>query len=139
MGQIIICHTVFIQYAVFTFLNILIYPSDQETEYGRFLAGLSAHLTLSVPEKLCNYFKFTNEKKEEITSSQTPGQSFLLTLEEMGVIGPSDVSSLETPLQENHLLQAVAKIHDYQSLDSTPHTDLPDEGDETCYILCCTC
>ncbi|PIK37096.1 hypothetical protein BSL78_26066 [Apostichopus japonicus] len=89
---------------------------DQETEYDRFLAGLSAHLTISITVKLCDNFEVTDKNKKTVTSSQNPGLSFLQTIDEMGIINPSDVSKLKTPLEEYHLVQAVAKIHEYQSL-----------------------
>ncbi|PIK47029.1 hypothetical protein BSL78_16119 [Apostichopus japonicus] len=89
---------------------------DQDTEYERFLAGLSAHLTFSITVKLCDNFQVTDENKNTVISSQNPGHSFLLKIDEMGIIYPSDVSKLETPLEEYSLLQAVAKIHEYQSL-----------------------
>ncbi|PIK59198.1 hypothetical protein BSL78_03895 [Apostichopus japonicus] len=87
-----------------------------ETSYGRFLAGLSSHLTLSLPRKLCDYFEFTNEKKKAVITSKTPGISFLLTLEDMGVINPLDVGKLLTPLKQYQLVQAVAKVQEYQTL-----------------------
>ncbi|XP_071849298.1 uncharacterized protein [Apostichopus japonicus] len=87
-----------------------------ETSYGRFLAGLSSHLTLSLPRKLCDYFEFTSEKKKAVITSQTPGISFLLTLEDMGGINPFDVGKLVTPLKQYQLVQAVAKVQEYQTL-----------------------
>ncbi|PIK60807.1 hypothetical protein BSL78_02288 [Apostichopus japonicus] len=88
---------------------------DQDTQYDRFLAGLSAHLTFSITVKLCDNFKVTDENKNTVFSSQNPGLSFLLTIDEMGIIN-HDVSKLETLLEEYRLVQAVAKIHEYQSL-----------------------
>ncbi|PIK60333.1 hypothetical protein BSL78_02702 [Apostichopus japonicus] len=73
---------------------------DQETEYDRFLGSLSAHLTISITEKLCENFKLTDGNKNTVISSQNPGLSFLLTIDEMGIINPSDVSKLETPLED---------------------------------------
>ena len=97
---------------------ILVYSafSDEETSYGRFLAGLSSHLILSLPGKLCDYFNFTDEKKEIVITSQTPGLSFLLALDEMGFINRSDVRKLEIPLKQHQQVQAVAKVQEYQSL-----------------------
>ncbi|PIK54120.1 hypothetical protein BSL78_08961 [Apostichopus japonicus] len=110
---------------------------DQETEYDRFLAGLSAHLTFSITVKLCDNFKVTNENKNTVISSQNPGLSFLLTIDKMGIINPSDVSKLETPLEEYRLLQAVAKIHEYQSLVLSDETMPRDEEIELCFLFPC--
>lgn len=90
--------------------------SGEETPYERFLAELSSHLTLSVPEKFCDYFQLTDEKKDKITSSQSPGLTFLTVLDEMGIIHQFDVSHLITPLREFQLVQAVARLEAYQSL-----------------------
>ncbi|PIK59203.1 hypothetical protein BSL78_03900 [Apostichopus japonicus] len=111
-----------------------------ETSYGRFLAVLSSHLLLSLPRKLCDYFKFTNEKKEAVITSQTPGISFLLTLEDMGVINPFDVGKLVTPLKQYQLVQAVAKVQEYQTLvDERSELKKPIhtlEGKQTLFIEC---
>ncbi|XP_071842526.1 uncharacterized protein [Apostichopus japonicus] len=109
---------------------------DQETEYDRFLAGLSAHLPFSITEKLCENFEVTDENKNTVISSQNPGLSFLLTIDEMGIINPSDVSKLETPLEEYRLLQAVAKIHEYQSLILSDKTKAQDEDKESLFLKC---
>ncbi|XP_071843344.1 uncharacterized protein [Apostichopus japonicus] len=109
---------------------------DQETEYDRFLAGLSAHLTFSITVKLCDNFEVTDENKNTVISSQNPGLSFLLTIYEMGIINPSDVSKLETPLEEYRLLQAVAKIHEYQSLVLSDETMPRDEDKESLFLKC---
>ncbi|XP_071843379.1 uncharacterized protein [Apostichopus japonicus] len=109
---------------------------DQETEYGKFLAGLSAHLTFSITVKLCDNFEVTDKNKNTVISSQNPGLSFLLTIDEMGIINPSDVSKLETPLEEYHLLQAVAKIHEYQSLALSDKTKAQDEDKESLFLKC---
>ncbi|PIK39752.1 hypothetical protein BSL78_23410 [Apostichopus japonicus] len=101
---------------------------DPETEYDRFLASLAAHLTMSITAKICDNFKVTDDNKKTVISSQNPGLSFLLKIDEMGIIHPSDVSKLETPLQEYRLLQAVAKIHEYQSLVLSDKTKPQDEG-----------
>ena len=95
--------------------NIVLY-SDKETSYERFLAGLASHLPLTLSGKFCDYFNFTDKKKEDVNISKTPGLSLLLTLEEMGLINPIDVSALETPLRQHQLVQAVAKMKEYQSL-----------------------
>ncbi|XP_071843349.1 uncharacterized protein [Apostichopus japonicus] len=109
---------------------------DQETEYDRFLAGLSAHLTFSITEKLCDNFEVTDENKNTVISSQNPGLSFLQTIDEMGIINPSDVSKLETPLEEYRLLQAVAKIHEYQSLVLYDEIKAQDEDKESLFLKC---
>ncbi|XP_071842497.1 uncharacterized protein [Apostichopus japonicus] len=109
---------------------------DQETEYDRFLAGLSAHLTFSITEKLCDNFEVTDKNKNTVISSQNPGLSFLLTIDEMGIINPSDVSKLETPLEEYRLLQAVAKIHGYQSLVLYDEIKAQDEDKESLFLNC---
>lgn len=87
----------------------------QVTTYGRFLANLSAHLTASSPADLCRYFYISDEKKDRIISSQDPGLSLLLALDETGIINPSEVENLEQPLSELKLVQAEAKLHEYQS------------------------
>ncbi|PIK39823.1 putative NACHT, LRR and PYD domains-containing protein 10-like [Apostichopus japonicus] len=109
---------------------------DQETAYDRFLAGLSAHLTFSITVKLCDNFKVTDENKNTVFSSQNPGLSFLLTIDEMGIINPSDVSKLETPLEEYRLVQAVAKIHEYQSLVLSDKIKAQDEDKESLFLKC---
>ncbi|PIK39685.1 hypothetical protein BSL78_23475 [Apostichopus japonicus] len=109
---------------------------DQETEYDRFLAGLSAHLTFSITVKLCDNFEVTDKNKKTVISSQNPGLSFLLTIDKMGIINPSDVSKLETPLEEYRLLQAVAKIHEYQSLALSDKTKAQDEDKESLFLKC---
>ncbi|XP_071843371.1 uncharacterized protein [Apostichopus japonicus] len=109
---------------------------DQETEYDRFLAGLSAHLTFSITVKLCDNFEVTDKNKNTVISSQNPGLSFLLTIDKMGIINPSDVSKLETPLEEYRLLQAVAKIHEYQSLALSDKTKAQDEDKESLFLKC---
>ncbi|XP_071843403.1 uncharacterized protein [Apostichopus japonicus] len=109
---------------------------DQETEYDRFLAGLSAHLTFSITVKLCDNFEVTDKNKKTVISSQNPGLSFLLTIDKMGIINPSDVSKLETPLEEYRLLQAVAKIHEYQSLVLYDEIKPQDEGKESLFLKC---
>ncbi|XP_071843341.1 uncharacterized protein [Apostichopus japonicus] len=109
---------------------------DQETEYDRFLAGLSAHLTFSITVELCDNFKVTDENKNTVISNQNPGLSFLLTIDEMGIINPSDVSKLETPLEEYHLLQAVAKIHEYQSLVLSDKTMPQVEDKDSLFLKC---
>ncbi|XP_071851439.1 uncharacterized protein [Apostichopus japonicus] len=107
---------------------------DQETEYDRFLAGVSAHLTFSITVKLCDNFEVTDKNKKTVISSQNPGLSFLQTIDEMGIINPSDVSKLKTTLEEYHLVQAVAKIHEYQSLVLSDETMPQDEGKENLFI-----
>ncbi|XP_071843397.1 uncharacterized protein [Apostichopus japonicus] len=109
---------------------------DQETEYDRFLAGLSAHLTFSITEKLCDNFEVTDENKNTVISSQNPGLSFLQTIDEMGIINPSDVSKLKSPLEEYRLLQAVAKIHEYQSLVLYDEIKAQDEDKESLFLKC---
>ncbi|WP_187788008.1 hypothetical protein, partial [Salmonella sp. S146_54837] len=112
----------------------------EETLYGRFLAGLSAHLTLSLPEKLCDYFNFTKEEKDAVISSQTAGLTFLLNLDSMDVINPYDVRALETPLHEFRLIQAVAKVTEYQSLveeEEIKHeTDISRKDKQSLFINC---
>ncbi|XP_071842849.1 uncharacterized protein [Apostichopus japonicus] len=109
---------------------------DQETEYDRFLATLSAHLTFSITEKLCDNFEVTDENKKTVISSQNPGLSFLLKIDKMGIINPSDVSKLETPLEEYLLLQAVAKIHEYQSLVLSDKSQPQDEDKVSLFMKC---
>ncbi|XP_071842486.1 uncharacterized protein [Apostichopus japonicus] len=109
---------------------------DQETDYDRFLAGLSAHLTFSITVKLCENFEVTDKNKKTVISSQNPGLSFLQTIDKMGIINPSDVSKLETPLEEYRLLQAVAKIHEYQSLVLSDETMPRDEDKESLFLKC---
>ncbi|KAJ8034550.1 NACHT, LRR and PYD domains-containing protein 10 [Holothuria leucospilota] len=88
----------------------------QATIYSRFLATLSTHLTASLPRDLCVYFNITDEKKRSICSNYNPGLSLLLALDEMGIIMPSEVGALEKPLHEFKLVQAVARIKEYQSI-----------------------
>ncbi|XP_071839486.1 uncharacterized protein [Apostichopus japonicus] len=107
---------------------------DKETEYDRFLAGLSAHLTFSITVKLCDNFEVTDENKNTVISSQNPGLSFLQTIDAMGIINPSDVSKLKSPLEEYHLVQAVAKIHEYQSFVLSDEIKAQDEGKENLFI-----
>ncbi|XP_071842465.1 uncharacterized protein [Apostichopus japonicus] len=109
---------------------------DQDTEYGKFLAGLSAHLTFSITVKLCDNFEVTDKNKKTVISSQNPGLSFLLTIDKMGIINPTDVSKLETPLEEYRLFQAVAKIHEYQSLVLSDKTKAQDEDKESLFLKC---
>ncbi|PIK43645.1 hypothetical protein BSL78_19507 [Apostichopus japonicus] len=113
---------------------------SDETSYGRFLAGLSSHLTLSLPRKLCDYFEFTSEKKKAVITSQTPGISFLLTLEDMGFINSFDVGKLVTPLKQYQLVQAVAKVQEYQTLvDERSELTKPIhtlEGKQALFIEC---
>ncbi|XP_071835191.1 uncharacterized protein [Apostichopus japonicus] len=109
---------------------------DQETEYDTFLAGLSAYLTFSITKKLCDNFEVTDENKNTVISSQNPGLSFLLTIDEMGIINPSDVSKLKSPLEEYRLLQAIAKIHEYQSLVLSDKAMPQDEDKENLFLKC---
>ncbi|KAJ8034781.1 hypothetical protein HOLleu_21764 [Holothuria leucospilota] len=87
----------------------------QITPYGKFLATLSTHLISYLPSNLCDYFNIT-ENKTSIISSQNPGLSLLLFLDEIGIIKQSEVAVLEPPFTEMKLVQAVAVIHEYQSI-----------------------
>ncbi|XP_071842511.1 uncharacterized protein [Apostichopus japonicus] len=80
--------------------------------------------------------RVTDENKYTVISSQNPGLSFLLTIDEMGFINPSDVSNLKTPLEEYRLLQAVAKIHEYQSLVLSDETMPQDEDKKSLFLKC---
>lgn len=80
------------------------------------MATLSTHLTTSLPRGLCIYFNISAEKKRSILSNHNPGLSLLLTLDEMGIITPSEVEALEKPLHELKLVQAVARVKEYQSI-----------------------
>ncbi|KAJ8034674.1 Tight junction protein ZO-1 [Holothuria leucospilota] len=112
----------------------------QSTSYGRFLATLSAHLTASIPADLCNFFSISDEKKSKIISSQNPGLSLLLSLDEMGVIKISEVGALVEPLRKKQLVQAVAKIHEYQLIVEEAERllqkreDLTEEGKKDIFI-----
>ncbi|KAJ8018884.1 Protein NLRC5 [Holothuria leucospilota] len=86
------------------------------TSYERFLVTLSAHLTASVVGDLCSHFNIPHYKKSNITSNQNPGLSLLLALDKMGIINQSRVLTLEQPFTNLKLVQAVAKIQEYQSL-----------------------
>ncbi|KAJ8034148.1 NLR family CARD domain-containing protein 4 [Holothuria leucospilota] len=86
------------------------------TSYERFLVTLSAHLTASVAGDLCSHFNIPHYKKSNITSNQNPGLSLLLALDKMGIINQSRVLTLEQPFTNLRLVQAVAKIQEYQSL-----------------------
>ncbi|KAJ8034609.1 Protein NLRC5 [Holothuria leucospilota] len=90
--------------------------SMQATLYDKFLATLSTHLVASLPSNLCDYFDITDENKTSIISSQNPGLSLLLSLDEMGIIKQSQVAALEPPFTEMKLVQAVAMIHEYKSI-----------------------
>ncbi|PIK34814.1 hypothetical protein BSL78_28363, partial [Apostichopus japonicus] len=87
---------------------------------------LKTYMKLRV--KLCDNFEVTDENKNTVISSQNPGLSFLQTIDEMGIINPSDVSKLKSPLEEYHLVQAVAKIHEYQSFVLSDEIKAQDEG-----------
>ncbi|XP_071842657.1 uncharacterized protein [Apostichopus japonicus] len=87
-----------------------------ETSYDQFLASLGSHLTLSYPEKLCDHFKFSVVEKKEIVESDTPGIAFLLTLNKRGSINATTVGKLVEPLTKYKLVQAVAKVKEYQSM-----------------------
>ncbi|KAJ8034678.1 Protein NLRC5 [Holothuria leucospilota] len=113
----------------------------QVTSYDRFLAALSTHLTASLPGDLCEYFNISDEKKKSIASSQNPGLTLLLALDEMGFITSYKVESLERALTEMQLIQAVAKIHEYQSIveevENLPQEkDITAEGKKTLFIQC---
>ncbi|KAJ8019369.1 Protein NLRC5 [Holothuria leucospilota] len=97
-------------------VNIYQKLRDQITSYDRFLATLSAHLTSSVPADLCDYFHVSGERKASIITSQNPGLSLLLALDEMGIIKSSEVGCLEEPFNKFNLVQAVAKIHEYKEI-----------------------
>lgn len=88
------------------------------TLYENFLGTLSAHLTASIPDELCNYFQIYGKERTRITSGQNPGLSLLSVLNEKGVITPLGVGALEKPFKQLEMVQAVAKIHEYQSLTS---------------------
>lgn len=88
----------------------------QVTLYSRFLASLSTHLTSTSVGDLSDYFTISNEKKINITSNRNPGLALLLVLDEIGVISQYAVEALEQPFTELRLVQAVAKIHEYQSI-----------------------
>ncbi|KAJ8034836.1 hypothetical protein HOLleu_21843 [Holothuria leucospilota] len=134
----------FVDLAIFTFCLYLteIYQKTraQSTSYGRFLATLSAHLTASLPADLCDFFNISDEKKSKIVSSQNPGLSLLLSLDEMGVIKISEVGALEKPLREKQLVQAVAKIHEYQLIVEEAESllqkreDLTEQGKKALFI-----
>ncbi|KAJ8021110.1 Intersectin-2 [Holothuria leucospilota] len=113
----------------------------QVTTYGRFLANLSVHLTASSPADLCRYFDISDEKKDSIISSPDPGLSLLLALDEIGIINPSEVKDLEQPLSELELVQAEAKLHEYQSFieEGTQlkrQTTLTEKGKKELFIKC---
>ncbi|KAJ8034173.1 Netrin receptor UNC5D [Holothuria leucospilota] len=86
------------------------------TSYDRFLVTLSAHLTASVAGDLCSHFNIPDYEKSNIISSQNAGLSLLLALDEMGIITRSRVLALEQPFTNLRLVQAVAKIQEYQSM-----------------------
>ncbi|KAJ8034799.1 Protein NLRC5 [Holothuria leucospilota] len=88
----------------------------QPTSYDKFLAILSAHLIASLPSNLCDYFNISDENKTSIVSSQNPGLSLLMSLDEIGIIKQSEVAALDRPFTEMKLVQAVAMIHEYQSV-----------------------
>ncbi|KAJ8044257.1 hypothetical protein HOLleu_11667 [Holothuria leucospilota] len=111
------------------------------TLYDRFLATLSAHLTSSIVAGLCEYFDISEEKTSCLTSSKDPGLSFLLTLDEINVIKPSAVTALEQPFTELKLVQALAKVYEYQSTVEDAINQLQtsceetEEGKPTCVII----
>ncbi|KAJ8034530.1 hypothetical protein HOLleu_21410 [Holothuria leucospilota] len=107
----------------------------QATQYGRFLATLSAHLTASSSADLCRYFDISDEKKSSITSSPDPGLSLLLVLDEIGTINPSEVEALKQPFSQLKLVQAEAKIHEYQSLIEEG-TQFQQQGKKELFIKC---
>ncbi|KAJ8034150.1 Protein NLRC5 [Holothuria leucospilota] len=98
---------------------------DQITSYDRFLATLSAHLTSIMPAKLCDFFHVSDEQKDSIISSQNPGLSLLLLLDEMGIIKPSAVGCLEEPFNKFRLVQALAKIDEYKEIVKEENNQLP--------------
>ncbi|KAJ8034548.1 SH3 domain-containing kinase-binding protein 1 [Holothuria leucospilota] len=113
----------------------------QATPFGRFLATLSAHLTASSPADLCGYFNISDEKKSSIISSEDPGLSVLLALDEIGIINPSKVEALEQPFSELKLVQAKAKIQEYQSVieegnQLQQQTTLTEKGKKELFIKC---
>ncbi|KAJ8018526.1 NACHT, LRR and PYD domains-containing protein 10 [Holothuria leucospilota] len=114
----------------------------QATPYGRFLATLSAHLTASLPADLCLYFDISDENKSSITSSPDPGLSLLLALDETGIINPSEVEALEQPFSQLKLVQAEAKIQEYQLVIEEERnqlqrqTELTEAGKKELFIQC---
>lgn len=77
---------------------------------------MSAHLTGSLPEALCNFFDMTDQVKVAVNSSQDPGLSVLEFLETKGIIKSSEVGSLREPLAEFKLVQAVATLDEYVAI-----------------------
>lgn len=55
-------------------------------------------------------------EKKEISESDTPGIAFLLTLNKRGSINATTVGKLLVPLTKYKLVQAVAKVKEYQSM-----------------------
>lgn len=101
------------------------------TSYDRFLSTLSAHLVAHTPGNLCDSFNISGEKKDRITSSQNPGLSLLLTLHDMKVIEPSKVEDLKQPFTDLSLVQAVAKINEYnKSVNEDENVALQEEVTE---------
>ncbi|KAJ8034449.1 Intersectin-2 [Holothuria leucospilota] len=108
----------------------------QATPYGRFLATLSAHLTASLPADLCRYFHISDEKKSSITSSPDPGLSLLLALDEISTINPSEVEALKQPFSELKLVQAEAKIQEYQVVIEEEKNQLQRQRKKELFIQC---
>ncbi|KAJ8023432.1 hypothetical protein HOLleu_35878 [Holothuria leucospilota] len=87
---------------------------DSSTSYERFLTKFSSHLSGSVLTRLCKYFKVSDDLKKGILGSQNPGYSLLLNLSDREVITESNVTSLEEPMGNFGLAEAVADIRKYQ-------------------------
>ncbi|KAJ8048079.1 NACHT, LRR and PYD domains-containing protein 10 [Holothuria leucospilota] len=101
----------------------------QETAYDRFLASLSAHLTATLPGDLCKYFNISDEKKRSIMSAHNPGLSLLLALDKFSIIKSSEVGALIEPFGQFKLVQALVKIHEYQSITERGSGQLEVEAD----------
>ncbi|KAJ8027690.1 Protein NLRC5 [Holothuria leucospilota] len=97
--------------------KVLMYENSitEITLYDRFVSELSSYIGTSTASDLCDYFDFSKERKNNIIFSQNPGQSLLFALDERAVIKPTDTIALEYPLKHLPLIQALAKLHEYQS------------------------
>ncbi|KAJ8034507.1 hypothetical protein HOLleu_21376 [Holothuria leucospilota] len=123
-----------------TLTNIFERSRILPTTYERFLVTLSAHLTASLSDYLLTTFNISDQNKTRITSSQNADLSLLLSLDEIGVIGPLNVVRLIQPFKEFNLVQALATIYNYQTtvenLNTVLHkeTQLKVEGKTAVFI-----
>ncbi|KAJ8023015.1 hypothetical protein HOLleu_38076 [Holothuria leucospilota] len=102
---------------------------DSSTSYERFLTKFSFHLSGDVLKRLCKYFKVSGDLKKGILTSQNPGYSLLLNLSDREVITESNVTSLEEPMGNFGLAEAVADIRKYQLTVEEQKRELQTDAD----------